>query len=96
MPTYIHLVKFTEQGMRNIRESPDRLDANRQHIASLGGKITGYYLTTGHYDVVVTLEYPNDEVAMISKLKSESKGSVRMELLRVFPEEEYRRIIEQV
>ena len=96
MPTYINLVHFTEEGIRNIKDSPRRLDASREHFASLGGKVTGYYLTMGHYDVVVTIEYPSDEVAMISKLQLESRGSVRVEMLRVFPEDEYRRIIEQV
>jgi uncharacterized protein with GYD domain len=96
VPTYINLVRFTEDGIRNIKDSPKRLDATREYLQSLGGKITGYYLTMDRYDVIVTLEYPNDEVAMISKLKMESTGSVRIDILRVFPEDEYRKIIEQV
>ena len=96
MPTYINLIHFTEQGIRDIKESPKRLDASREHIATLGGKIIGYYLAMGQYDVVVIVEYPSDEVAVASKLRTESKGSVRVEMLRVFPEDEYRRIIEQV
>ncbi len=96
MPNYINLVRFTEDGIRNIKDSPKRLDATREYLQSLGGKITGYFLTMGCYDVIVTLEYPNDEAAMISKLKMESMGSVRIDILRVFPEDEYRQIIEQV
>jgi len=47
MPTYITLGSYTQHGIENIEDSPDRLDAAVELIESLGGELTGFYLTVG-------------------------------------------------
>jgi uncharacterized protein with GYD domain len=61
MPTYLALGTFTDQGHRTIQDSPKRLDAVRKALATIGGKLVGFYLTMGPYDVVGVLEGPHDE-----------------------------------
>ena len=52
MPTYIGLLRYTEQGIKAIKDSPKRREAAAKAIASLGGKLVHSYLTLGRYDVV--------------------------------------------
>ena len=96
MPTYISLVKWTEQGIRNVKESPQRLDAAKKAIEAAGGKWLGLYLTMGRYDMVLIFELPSDEVAATVALSVGSRGNVRTETLKAFPADQYRGIIAKV
>jgi uncharacterized protein with GYD domain len=93
MPTYITLANWTDQGIRNVKESPQRLDAAKKAIEAVGGKWVGFYLTMGRYDMVVIIEAPSDEVASAVLLAIGSGGSIRTETLRAYPEAQYRDII---
>ena len=93
MATYISLIKYTQQGIENIKESPNRLDAAKQAFKAMGAEIKEYYLVTGQYDAVVISEAPNDETVAKIALSIGSKGAVRTETFRAFPEAEYRKVI---
>jgi uncharacterized protein with GYD domain len=93
MATYVTLLKYTEQGIKSIKESPSRLEKARQLLKSLGGELKSFYLVQGRYDAIVIAEAPNDEVVAKFVLASASQGNVRTETTRAFTEEEYRRII---
>ncbi len=96
MPTYVVLANWTDQGIRNIKESPRRLDAAKKAIEAAGGKMIGFYLTMGKYDSVLIVEAPSDEVAATLALSAGREGNVRTETLKAFPEAEYRRIIAKI
>ena len=96
MPTYISLVNLTDQGIRNVRESPQRLDAFKKAVEAVGGKVNGFYLTMGKYDMVVIVEAPSDETAATVILSVGRLGNVRTETLKAFPEDQYRGIIAKV
>jgi len=93
MPTYITLARWTQQGIEKIKESPARLDAFKKAVESAGGEVKAYYMVTGQYDMVIVSEAPNDDAIAKVALLTGSKGSVRSETLRAFPEDEYRKII---
>ena len=93
MPTYISLVRYTDQGMRNIRESPARLDAAKNAFSAMGGELKQWYLAMGRYDAVVVSEFPDDETAEKAQLAIAALGSIRAEGFRVFTEDEYRDLI---
>ncbi len=93
MPTYITLANWTDQGIRNVKESPQRLDAAKKAVEAAGGKWVGFYLTMGRYDMAVIIEAPSDEVASAVLLAIGSGGSIRTETLRAYPEAQYRDII---
>jgi len=96
MPTYIVLNNYTDQGIKAIKDSPNRLDGTRKAIEAAGGKVLGFYLTMGRYDSVLIVEGPNDEIAASLALGAGSQGFVRTETLKAFPESEYRKIIAQI
>jgi uncharacterized protein with GYD domain len=93
MPTYITLANWTDQGIRNVKESPQRLEGAKKAVEAAGGKWLGFYMTMGRYDMVVIIEAPSDEAATTVLLAIGSGGSVRTETMRAYPEAEYRNIV---
>jgi uncharacterized protein with GYD domain len=93
MPTYISLLRYTEQGIKNVKESPSRLDAARDAFRSAGAELKSFYLVTGQYDAVCIVEAPNEEAMGRVMLTIGSKGNVRSETLRAFSEDEFRRLV---
>ena len=93
MPTYVSLVRYSDQGIRNIKESPARLDAAKKLAQSAGAEIKSFYLALGKYDIVLTVDAPNDETAMKLLLTLGSLGNVRTDTFRVFNETEFRKLI---
>ncbi|HUM13321.1 MAG TPA: GYD domain-containing protein [Myxococcaceae bacterium] len=93
MPTYVTLMRFTDQGIRNIKESPARLEAAKKLFQSAGAEIKSFYLALGNYDAVLVVEGPNDETAARVALSIGSLGNVRTDTMRVFTEPEYRKLI---
>ncbi len=93
MARYISLVTYTDQGIRNIKESPKRLDAAKKLLKELGGELKEFYLTLGAYDLVIVAEAPNDEVVAKFALAAGSLGNVRTTTLKAFPEAEFRKIV---
>ncbi len=93
MATFITLVNFTEQGIRNAKESPSRAAAFAQGAEKLGVTVKDVYWTVGHYDVVAVIEGPDDETITSVLLSLGSQGNVRTESLRAFSAEEMNGII---
>ena len=95
MPTYISLVNFTDQGIRNFKDTPKRAQAFKDMVEQMGGKLIGIYYTMGAYDAVVITEAPDDETATAAALKGSSLGNVRTTTLRGFDLEEIEKIIQK-
>ncbi len=92
MATYISLVSFTEQGIRNVKESPARADAFKALAAKLGVTVKSMYYTVGAYDMVVTVE-GSDEACTTALLKVGSMGNVRSQTMRAYSLDEFAKII---
>lgn len=93
MPTYIVLSKWTAQGLQNVKQSPDRLDAARKAYQGAGVRMKDFYMTTGQYDMVAILDAPDDVTLAKVMLASAPHGSIATETCRAFSEDEYRHII---
>ena len=96
MPKYILLTNWTDQGIRNVKDSPKRLDSARNTIEAAGGKLVTSYLTMGKYDLVHIVECPSDEAAATLVLKAASAGNIRTETLKAFTEADFRKIIDGI
>ena len=93
MATYVTLLRYTEQGVRNIKESPNRVDAAKKAFQAAGGELKQFYLAMGRYDAIIVGELPDDETAARIALSTGSLGNVRTETMRVFTESEFRKIV---
>lgn len=93
MPTYITLCKWTQKGIENVKDSPNRLDKAREAMKAQGAELKQFYLTMGEYDFVIVGDAPSDEAYARALLTVASRGSVSTQTLKAFSEDEYRKII---
>jgi uncharacterized protein with GYD domain len=93
MATYISLLRWTEQGVAKVKESPARQDAAKQAAQAMGIEVKAMYLVMGQYDQVVVAEAPDDETVAKLALALGAQGNIRTETMRAFTEEEARKII---
>lgn len=93
MAKYILLVNWTDQGARNVKESPKRLDAARKLAETAGARLGDFYMTMGSHDMVVHLDAPDDATVARVILNLATGGNVRTQTLKAFSEDEYRKIL---
>jgi uncharacterized protein with GYD domain len=92
MPHYISLGKWTDQGIKNVKESPKRADAVTALANKLGAKMEIFY-TMGRYDIVAITEAANDEIANQLLLEIGRLGNVRTETLKAWTVAEGTKIV---
>lgn len=92
MPTYVTLIRYTEQGIKAFKDLPSRLEETRKAGEAVGAKLVAFYLTMGQYDAVVVSEAPDDETVATLALAAGGRGNVRTETLRAFTEDEAKKL----
>ncbi len=93
MARYIELISWTGEGVKNVKDSPKRLDAARELAKKMGCEVRDMYMTMGAWDMVVIVEAPSDEAIAKFNLTLAMGGNVRTTTLKAFPEEAYRKIV---
>ena len=93
---YISLLQFTDQGIRNVKDTIERAAAATAAAEKMGAKITDAFWTMGAYDVVLLLDAPNDETVSAFSLKIGSLGNVKSHTMRAFRREEMERVLAKV
>jgi len=93
MPTYITLIRLTQQGVEKVKDAPVRLDKAKAAIKAAGGEMKAYYSTLGQYDGVAISEAPSDETYAATLLALAAAGAIRTETLRAFSEADFRKIV---
>jgi uncharacterized protein with GYD domain len=96
MPSYVCLIQFKDQGIRNIRDTVKRGDAAMAEAQKMGMKIVEEYWTMGAYDGVVVMEAPDDETMSAFILKVGSLGNVKGQTLRAFRRNEMEAILAKI
>ena len=88
MQTFIFLCKFTADGIKGIKERPQRRQRSREAIQRLGGRPLGSWLAQGRYDLVLLAEFPDEKAALAFALEIGMAGRLTTETLRAFTPEE--------
>jgi len=96
MQTYMTTIHYAQQGIENIKDTPMRLKTARELYKSMGAEIKSFYLSMGHYDVIVISEAPDDETATKLAMTIISAGPIRAETNRLFTEDEYSKLIAEL
>jgi uncharacterized protein with GYD domain len=96
MPLFITLYKFTDEGIKDIKNSPERIEQGIKAFEAMGGKVIGFYSTLGEYDYVGIGEAPSDEVGLTYILGLGSQGKVRTTTLRAFTVEEFTEAVKRL
>src|SRR5207247_4890 len=93
MPTYIALLRYTQQGITDAKNGPARLDAAKEAYRRAGGELKAFYLTMGQYDGVAIADLPDDTTAARLVLAIGAQGNLRSETMKAFTEAEYKKIM---
>ena len=96
MATYVCLIQFQDQGIRNVKDTVKRGDAAMAEAEKMGMKIVEEYWTMGAYDAVVVLEAPDDETMSAFILKVGALGNVKGQTLRAFRRNEMEGILAKI
>ncbi|MFD4974361.1 GYD domain-containing protein [Streptomyces sp. NPDC058424] len=93
MPTYITLLNWTDQGVRDYKDTAKRAETFGAAAQKIGAKLLNIYWTVGPYDLVAVVEAPDDETATAALLHLGGVGNIRSTTLRAFGQGEMERII---
>lgn len=96
IPIYICLMKLTDQGIKDIKNAPQRIEKAIKALEAMGGKLIAFYTVMGEYDYVGIAEIPNDEATMTFLLGLGSEGSVRTITLKAFTVEQFTGFIKKL
>ncbi len=94
MPSYVMLGNYTEQGIKNMKDSPARLQAAKDAIQAAGGRMICWYLTLGQYDFVSVTEFPDAETGARVLLALGAQGNIRTTTMQAFTVEETAAIVQ--
>jgi uncharacterized protein with GYD domain len=95
MATYIALLQYTDQGIRNVKDTAKRAAAAADTAAKMGVKFTDVFWTLGQYDLAIVAEAPDDETLTALMLKLASLGNVKSQTLRAFRAKEMEAILKK-
>jgi len=96
MTTYISLLKLTDQGIKNIKDAPARVEQAIKAMEAGGGKFIGFYAVMGEYDYVIIGEAPSDEAVMTYGLALGSLGNVRSTTMKAFTKEQFADLVKKL
>jgi uncharacterized protein with GYD domain len=92
MPKYVSLISWTEQGIKNYRDTINRAEDAMKAAADMGGSLDVYW-TLGEYDIVAISEFADDETATAFLLKVGALGNIRTKTMRAFESNDVQRIV---
>jgi len=95
MATYIALLQWTEQGVRNVKDTTKRADAAAEAASKMGVKFTDLFWTLGNYDLAIVAEAPDEETMTALMLKLAALGNVKTQTLRAFRAKEMDAILKK-
>jgi uncharacterized protein with GYD domain len=96
MATYITLMNFTDQGIRNVKDSAKRAEAFNEAAKRLGVTVKDIYWTLGQYDIIATVEGPDDVSVTALGLALGAMGNVHTQTLRAFGAAEMKQILDKM
>jgi len=93
MARYVATVKFTQQGMTNIRDTCKRAASFKAEAKKMGVKVTDIFWTTGPFDGIVVMDAPDEGTATAAMLHLGVKGNVQTQTSRAFNAAEMQKIL---
>lgn len=93
MARFLSLLSFTEQGMRNVKESVQRAAEFRRVVEAAGGKVLSQYWALGDFDGCIIFESPDDTTGTALLLTLGRLGNVRTHTLSIYNEQEFSKLL---
>lgn len=96
MATFVTTIRFTEQGIANIRETTNRANAFKAEAEEMGASVTDIFWTLGAFDGLVVFDAPDEQTATALMLRLGSLGNVQTQTGRAFRESEMPSILSRL
>jgi len=96
MVTYMMLLNLTDQGIKNAKTAPERIEAGLRVLEQAGVKLIGFWIAIGKYDYISIGEFDSDEAALSIAVGLGSQGYVRIESVKLFSREQFAGIIKML
>jgi uncharacterized protein with GYD domain len=93
MPVFVTLIRWTDQGRKEVDTLPDRIEAVTKRVEAAGGKVLGNFVTMGRFDQIAITEAPDDETVGRLALMIAGRGNAVTETLRGFTADEVRKLL---
>ena len=96
MVTYMILMKLTDQGIKNVKAAPERIERGLKGLEKAGAKVIGFWIALGKYDYVSIADFDSDEAALAIGIGLGSEGNVTVESVKLFSKEQFAGIIKML
>ncbi len=96
MAYYVYLISWTAEGIRNVKQAPQRSDAFHKAVEAAGGRVLLDLHTMGAYDAVAAVELPNDEIANQIAIRVGMQGFVRTTTLKGWSATEFSQLVAKI
>lgn len=96
MVTYMLLMKLTEQGIKNIKDAPNRYEDAFKAVEKAGGKVIGFWIAMGEYDYVAIGESVNDEAALAFAISLSALGNLRVQSVKLFSTQQFEGVLKML
>jgi uncharacterized protein with GYD domain len=96
MATYVMLANFTDQGIRNVKDTVKRAEAFRELAKGAGVTVKDLYWTLGQYDIIAIADAPDETTVTALGLTLGKSGNVRTQTLRSFSADDMKKILAKV
>jgi uncharacterized protein with GYD domain len=96
MVTYMMLMKLTDQGIKNVKEAPERIEVGLKAFEKTGGKTIGFWIAIGIYDYISIGESASDEDALAFAVGLSSQGNVRIESVKLYSIEQFAGVVKML
>ena len=93
MALYVSLINWTDQGIKDFRDTTHRAEAFAKQVEGAGGRVRELVWTAGEYDMVCVADFPDEETGVAALLRVGALGNVRSQTMRAFTAEEMDGII---
>jgi uncharacterized protein with GYD domain len=88
MPTYVMLTNLTPDGVRTLKNNPNRVGEVNKEVEQIGAKVLAQYATLGRYDFVTIVEAPDDKTMAKVSVELGSRGTMHSETMAAMPSDE--------
>ena len=85
MPTYVMLTNLTAEGVRTLKNNPDRVGEVNKEVEQMGGRVIAQYATLGQYDFVTVIEAPDERAMAKISVELGSRGTMTSQTLTAMP-----------
>jgi len=93
MPYYVFLISWTAEGIRTVKQAPQRSEAFEKAVGAAGGKVLSNLHTMGAFDAVAAVELPSDDVANQLAIRVGMQGFVRTTTLKGWSPAEFAQLV---